>query len=548
MTTMKQIFKQIILSAAALAVVGCSLDRLPETTLTDSNFWQSETDLRGACNRLYQQMGGQLGGFYHDYRSDELVGNSANSISDGSRTVPSTSSDWTDPYWRINISNNILKKAPNAKVTEDVLNKYLAEAYFFRAYHYFELVKRYGDVPLITEVIESTDDTRLDSPRAPREEVIQQCYADLKFAQDNLPDIDSQTWGYVSKSAALALQVRIGLYEGTRAKYHGYGSDYNAHLDKAITAAEKLIASGKHDLFPNFETLFKFEGEGRANKEAIFVKQYGPNGAGTTVHGNCRQLENTVNLTKNIVDLFLYTDGLPEGKTAVKPEVVDSYNASFINRDPRMDFTCVQANADFVPGKGVFRTFFESAKGYKIHKGFIGTEWSSNSKETVDKMVIRYAEVLISYAEALYERNGSITDDQLDKTVNKLRARVGFPVMLTNAFVSANGLNMRDEIRRERTVEFIDEGMRYDDIMRWKIAENVLPVTLLGAKYNADETNAAYNDLKPVLDANDYYIIEKAANRVFDPKKDYLYPVPLKEISLTGGAVTQNPGWKATED
>ena len=120
--------------------------------------------------------------------------------------------------------------------------------------------------------------------------------------------------------------------------------------------------------------------------------------------------------------------------------------------------------------------------------------------------------------------------------------------MLTNAFVSANGLNMRDEIRRERTVEFIDEGMRYDDIMRWKIAENVLPVTLLGAKYNADETNAAYNDLKPVLDANDYYIIEKAANRVFDPKKDYLYPVPLKEISLTGGAVTQNPGWKATED
>ena len=139
--------------------------------------------------------------------------------------------------------------------------------------------------------------------------------------------------------------MRIGLYEGTRAKYHGYGSDYNAHLDKAIAAAEKLIASGKHDLFPDFETLFKFEGEGRANKEAIFVKQYGPNGAGTTVHGNCRQLENTVNLTKNIVDLFLYTDGLPEGKTAVKPEAVDSYNASFINRDPRMDFTCVQATS-----------------------------------------------------------------------------------------------------------------------------------------------------------------------------------------------------------
>lgn len=546
---MKNIFKNVILAAATLALAACSLDRMPETTLTDSNFWKTETDLRGACNRLYQQMSGQLGGFYHDYRSDELVANSANSISDGSRTVPSTSSDWTDPYWRINISNNILKKAPNADVTPEVLNKYLAEAYFFRAYHYFELVKRYGDVPLITEIIERTDDPRLDTPRTPREEVIQQCYEDLKFAQENLPDIDSQTWGYVSQSAAYALQVRIGLYEGTRAKYHNFsGVDYKAHLDKAISAAEALITSGKHNLFPDFETLFKFEGEGRTNKEAIFVKQYGPNGAGTTVHGNCRQLENTVNLTKNIVDLFLYNDGLPESKTAVKPATVDSYNASFTNRDPRMDFTCVKANADFVPGKGVFRTFFESAKGYKIHKGFIGTEWSSNSKETVDKMVIRYAEVLISYAEALYERNGSITDAQLNATVNELRSRVGFPVMLTNAFVTANGLDMLEEIRRERTVEFIDEGMRYDDIMRWKIAENVLPVTLLGAKYNTDETNAAYDDLKPVLDANDYYIIEKAANRVFDPAKDYLYPIPLKEISLTGGAVKQNPGWTATEE
>jgi len=546
---MKNIFKTVILAAAALSLAACSLDRIPETTLTDSNFWQSETDLRGACNRLYQQMGGQLGGFYHDYRSDELVGNSANSISDGSRTVPSTSSDWTDPYWRINISNNILKKAPNANVTEEVLNKYLAEAYFFRAYHYFELVKRYGDVPLITEIIERTDDPRLDTPRTAREEVIQQCYKDLEFAQKNLPDIDSQTWGYVSQSAAYALQVRIGLYEGTRAKYHNFsGVDYNAHLDKAISAAETLMASGKHALFSDFDTLFKFEGEGRSNKEAIFVKQYGPNGAGTTVHGNCRQLENTVNLSKNIVDLFLYNDGLPESKTAVKPASIDSYNASFTNRDPRMDFTCVKANADYVPGKGVFKTFFESAKGYKIQKGFIGSEWSTNSKETVDKMIIRYAEVLISYAEALYERNGNITDTQLDQTVNALRSRVGFNVKLTNAFASANGLVMRDEIRRERTVEFIDEGMRYDDIMRWKIAEDVLTVNLIGAKYNADETSANYNDLKPVLDANDYYIMEKAANRVFNPAKDYLYPVPLKEISLTGGAVKQNPGWKATEE
>ena len=107
-------------------------------------------------------------------------------------------------------------------------------------------------------------------------------------------------------------------------------------------------------------------------------------------------------------------------------------------------------------------------------------EWNTVNKETVDKMIIRYAEVLLSYAEALFEYNGQISDAQLNATVNKIRARVGFDVKLTNAFVSANGLNMRDEIRRERHVEFIDENLRYDDIIRWKIAEKVLPVTMLG--------------------------------------------------------------------
>lgn len=537
----------MVLAAAVLAA-SCSLDRLPETTLTDTAFWKTETDLRGACNRLYQQMSGSLGGFNHDYRSDELVGKSANSVSDGSRTVPSTSGDWSDPYWRINISNNILKKAPQAAVSEEVLNKYLAEALFFRAFHYFELVKKYGDVPLLTEIIESTDDPRLEMARTPREEVIQQCYQDLEFAEQWLPDIDAQTWGYASQEAAYALQVRIGLYEGTRAKYHSFqGVDYKAHLGKAISAAEKLMNSGKFALYNDFDLLFKFEGENttgnRQNKEAIFVKIYGPNHAGTTVHGNCRQLENSVNLTKNIVDMFLYSDGLPESKTAMKPAAITCYNDSFINRDPRMDLTCVKANTDFVPGKGVFKTFFESATGYKIHKGFVGDEWNTNSKETIDKMVIRYAEVLISYAEAVYERDGAVSDAILDKTVNALRARVGFDAKLTNAFVSANGLDLREEIRRERTVEFIDEGMRYDDIMRWKIAENVLPVDLIGAMYNEEETTANKSDLQSRLDANDCYIIEKAVNRRFNPAKDYLYPVPLKEISLSGMNVLQNPGW-----
>ena len=132
------------------------------------------------------------------------------------------------------------------------------------------------------------------------------------------------------------------------------------------------------------------------------------------------------------------------------------------------------------------------------------------------------------------------------------------PAMLTNAFASANGLDMLQEIRRERTVEFIDENKRYDDIIRWKIAENVLPVNIIGALCISDEVGTGkYDELKNKLTVagqlqgkqrygtqDDLYVIELAEDRRFDPAKDYLYPVPLYEISQSGGAVTQNPGWK----
>lgn len=556
-----KIFNLIITAAAVAGLVGCDLDMLPETTLTDSDFWKNEEQLRGACNRFYQQMNGSndLGdGFKHDYRSDELKNNeSANSTSDGSWTIPTTSGSWTDAYWRIFIANNILEKAGRSNLAEETLNRYLAEARFFRAYYYFELVKKYGDVPYVTKAFNSTQDPLLYSARTPREEVIQYCYEDLDFASKWLPDVDKvDTWGHVSSEAALAMIVRVGLFEGTFGKYHSLSSDYRAHLKRSIDAAETLIGLDKHALYPDFAKLFTFDGEGRQNREAIFVKVYGPNGAGTVTHGNSRQLENSVTLTRNIVDLFLYTDGLPREKSPLKVSPETSHDDIFVNRDPRLAMTVYAVGEEAY--KGAFDPF-GFRYGYNIKKGFDLTEWTTNSKETIDKMIIRYAEVLISYAEALYEYNGSITDEQLNKTVNALRRRAGMPEegMLTNAFAAANGLNVRDEIRRERTIEFIDENKRYDDIIRWKIAETVLPVDLIGAKYVDDETSKQRTDLAARLTAadgslngkfryaeEDMYVLEFAENRRFDPAKDYLYPIPLKEIALSDNNVTQNPNWK----
>ena len=498
----KNIIKTICAAGAVcgmMLLTSCELDRLPETTLADNTFWQSETDLRGACNKLYVD----LPGFDHDRRADDIIGTAANGTSSGNWSLPSTAGDWTNPYNRIGVCNNIITKGAEAPLSDAQKNRWLAEAYFFRAFHFFDLVKKYGDVPLILKAFDSTSDPDIKMARTPREEVILQCYSDLKFAEEWLPEIDAVSsdadWGRVSKSAARALMMRIGLYEGTFVKYHGLASDSKAHLKVAVDAAERIIKSGKHALYPDYQKLFYFDGEGRQNKENVFVKVYGPNGAGATImHGNSRQLENGVSVTRQTIDQYLYTDGLPREKSvlAMVPEI--HYNDIFENRDPRLAMTIYHKDEEAY--KGGYTPFSnQHGNGYGIKKGFMLDEWTTNSKETVDKMIIRYAEVLLSYAEALFELNGSITDQQLDMTVNAIRARSGFQAKLTNDFAKQNGLSILDEIRRERLVEFIDEGLRYNDIIRWKIAEKVLPVTMLGLKYNEDDTSAQREDLQSRL-------------------------------------------------
>ncbi len=554
---MKKIYLLLI---ATLLVVGCTLDREPETSLADPNFWKSEKDLRGACNRLYID----LPGFSHDKRSDELVGPNQDGVSSGNRSVPGTSGDWTDPYKKIAVCNNIITKGETVPVSEEARNRWMAEAYFFRAYHYFDLVKKYGDVPLILKVFGNTTDPDIKRARDPRETVIQQCYTDLEFALKWLPKIDAlkseSDWGRVSQSAALGMMVRIGLYEGTHSKYHQTtGGDYKAHLKKAIDAAETMIyTEKKHDLYTDFQKLFYFDGEGGQNKESVFVKIYGPNGAGTITHNNSRGLENTAAITRSMLDNFLYSDGLPREKSPLvkRPEV--RLNDVLENRDPRMSMTVYAVGEEAY--KGTYKPFKTDDQahgyGYPIKKGFMLDQWATNSKETVDKMIIRYAEVLISYAEALYEYNGNISDQKLDETINYVRQRVGFDVKLTNAFVQSNNLDMLQEIRRERMVEFIDEGLHYDDIIRWKTAEEVLPKAVLGLLYNPEDTPVKENELGGRLtDANGYYkgeklydegnifVIEESGSRNFDPKRDYLYPIPSYEIGTSGGNIKQNPYW-----
>jgi hypothetical protein len=552
---MKQIkFLRVFGLAIMLLVGGCKkIDRLPETEITDAAFWNTETDLMNAANRLYQELDGD----WVDNRADDAVNTSPNAVSTGNRSVPNQSDDWNDRYDEIFTANNILEKGLKAQVTDAVRNRYFAEARFFRAYAYFKLLKIYGDVPLLLKTL-LVNSPELYMGRTPRAQVIQQIYDDLDFAAQWLPrraDLPAAQFGRVTRSAAWALKARAALYEGTRGKFHNNGVNWQSHLNIAVAAATSVMGEG-HVLYNHYGNLFTQAGEGPSNSENILVKIYGVSSANLLLgHNHSRSLENgQLAPTRNLIRQYLYSDGLPafnvDGSTAsttrsplfVAEGSETSYNTILDNRDPRVAFSYFRAGDVAYQGPWIPKTSLGIRTAIAPKKGFSTVDQAITNAATTDRMLIRYAEVLLIYAEAKFELNEAISDADLNLSINALRTRVAFGPKLLNAFVTTNNLSMREEIRRERTVELAMEGFRYDDLVRWKTAENVLPRELLGAKFIAAEW-VGTNQSSLNLNADNVLRVEPASTRTFRVDRDYLYPIPLNEIALSQGNVVQNPNW-----
>jgi len=543
--------KILLLSALAIATLlgSCAkLERLPETTFSDSNYWNTEVDLQNAANRLYQQMGGHA----IDNRADDNTNQAIDAISTGNRSIPSTDGNWSNPYDMIFTANNILEKGVKAKVSEAIRNRYFAEARFFRAYAYSMLIEKYGDVPLVLRTL-AINDPELKMPRTARATVAKAIYDDLDFATTWLPTraaLPAAQYGRITKSTAWALKARVGLTEGTTAKFNNVAG-WQDHLTLAVAAATSVMGQG-HVLFNNYLGEFTHLGDGMANTENILVKQYLLT---VLTHNTSRDLENgRIAPTRNLIRQYLYTDGLPAWNSDQTPSATrsalfvpeaaeTSYNTILDNRDTRLATLVYRAGEQSYQRAWVPQTSLGSRTAYAGKKLFDAADWASNGNATVQKNVIRYAEVLLILAEAKFELNGAISDADLNLTVNALRTRAGFAPRLTNDFVTANGLSMREEIRRERTVELALENFRYGDLIRWKTAETTLSKPILGGKYIASEwvgTNAS----ALVLNADGVLVVEDVTRRKWNPARDYLYPVPLNEIALSGNNVKQNPGWQ----
>lgn len=563
----------------AFMCAACSeeLDQKPTTSITDANFWKSANDLALACNYLYSYLPGHNQAstnvvFYQaapfqDFYADDFFGNGGNSVSNGTQLVPASSPEWTGYYKLIAATNNIIQKAPLVQGDSAAVNKYVGEARFFRGFAYFELVKRFGDVPLILKTLTESDPELL-TPRTDRQVVYEQIYADLNYAAAKCPSPERQSaaeYGRITNTAALGLLSRVGLFEGTRQKYHSYGSP-EKHLTAALNAAKAIIDGGKHNLYTNMASrdssyyyLFQYQSQGTSrpaagiptsvgsyavNKEGILPKLYfGGGGVNVLSQFISNSLANrNYKATRHLIDQYLYSDGLPKSKSPLaKPRELNTLT-EFQNRDPRLGM--------MINNKNSYNPTAASGGGkWLLNVFYIPRKWlhyvdNANNGGFINFYAIRYAEVLLNYAELLFELNGSVSDTELDLTVNAIRSRASGNdprklAVLTNSFAQRQGLNIRDEIRREREVELAMEGFRYWDLIRWKTAEIELPKDVLGPRIFPAELQKG--TAIPPLNADSVSIYERG--RQFDPARDYLWPVPTREISLSGGIYTQNPNW-----
>lgn len=521
------------------------LDLYPEDKMTDATYWLNANHVRDACNYLYSFLPEMSTNWAHaDYADDGVSSGGFNSISDGSRLAPGTDSDWNNNYKLIRNCNNILEKSADLADNESV--RFQGEAYFFRAWANFELVKRFGNIPLILQTFDVFD-TLNTAHRTARETVLDAAYSDLDKAIASLPDattISSSEYGRITRGAALALKARIGLFEGTRCKFHGM-ENAQKHLDIAVSACEILMSSGVYSLYyynntpgsESYYNIFTYTGEGPANKENILVRLYGENKENNiSSHYTVAYLQGSACPTRALADAYRYIDGLPIDKSPYyKPQT--NTLTEYENRDPRMDATIFNKNyvylgSNWVPG------FIFWPTGYAYRKYFVPDDYKQ-AASFEDNILIRYAEVLLTYAEAKYELNGNISDSDLDKSVNLVRDRAGI-AHLTNDLAAGNSLDMRTEIRTERRVELAMEcGHRYWDLIRWKEAENELPKSILGTKLFPKE-HAGSESI--VINQDSIVVVQDASNRSFDTGRDYLWPLPTKELGLNPN-LTQNPNW-----
>ncbi len=589
----------IAIIALSLGLTSCDdlLNLSPMSDITQTDYFKTETDLQLFSNSFYNNLldkspyDDQSDLYIQQTLSDEMLGGTK-------RVVPASGGGWT---WTDLRKMNTLLAYVNQCDDADAVVKYTALTRFFRAYFYFEKVKRFGDVPWY-DVELGSDDEALYKPRDSRELVMTNMINDIDYAIENLPDRDEEKSSpfRVNKWAALALKAQFCLYEGTYRKYHQVnieGNTYTYYLDLAAKAAKDIIDNGPYKLYstgnPDTDYMMLFASEDANTDEYILAIKFD---YGLQIYHNATAhtlvpTQGRPGLTKKMVNTYLMKDGTAFTDKTGWQEM--TFKEEMKDRDPRLSqsirtpgYTRIGETTVLAPDFSVSVTGYQPIK-FVQEPTASGGNVDRNDRSTCDLPVYRYAEVLLNYAEAKAEL-GTLTQDDIDISINEIRKRVGMPgLSMDNANanpdrylsseetgypnVTGDNKGVILEIRRERAIELSQEGFRFDDLVRWKAGscidqelygmyfpgpgnydltgDDVADVILYSNGTSKPEAQAGVQvyeigkDIMLTDDNEGYVFYHKNISRTqFSQERDYLYPIPINERSLNPN-LTQNPGW-----
>ncbi|MEN7547218.1 RagB/SusD family nutrient uptake outer membrane protein [Rapidithrix thailandica] len=599
---MKRVY--IFLSIFTLFLAACDdsfLDRYPRTEFAPESFFNSEEDLAMYVYGLHSVSS------VYQYQGDQGTDNMATTavveiknIMTGNPTSENISGGWNWAYLRD--INFFLENYHKASLDAPTQNHYEGVAKYYRAQFYYNKIKRFSDVPWYSQTLGTTDED-LYKPRDPRTLVVDSIFADLDFAVHHTRDKANVPEGAIHKWAALMLQARIALHEGTYRKYHaelGLQNTANTYLEIARNAALEIISSGEfaismeggtEEAYRNLFNSTSLSG----NTEAILVHYYDyekekSSNINFTVFGDYEQSP-----SRDLVMNYLMQDGNRFTEQPAHESL--TFVEEFQNRDPRLKQTLVYPGWVQAPNDNAYvQRLNKNFTGYHQLKGYINSTENS-ILQSMDVPVYRFAEALLIYAEAKAEL-GELTQADLDMSVNQLRDRAGMPHLLmaeananpdpflTSKYPNVSGSNQGVllEIRRERRIEFALEGFRFDDLMRWnagKLLENkpegmyfpglgkydmtgdgIEDIILIGKDQDIpDLEDKEKNSLGEVLV---YYkagllgeevtvylqngesggnIITQNTERIFTEPRDYYRPIPAHEV-LLNPQLEQLFGWQ----
>ncbi len=565
-----------ILFVLILTGTACNdLDLNPLAEGSSETWFSNETEFQWAVNDLYRLVfwdvapagGDQPAEWTDDWTSRNALTPITSATINGEWSTVIQS--WTNAYKAISRANTIINKLKedNAELLEADKISFEAQARFVRASMYARLISYFGDVPFFLE--ELTIEDAFETPRTDKDLILQEIYADYDFAIEHLPVETGSDVKIATKGAALGLKARIALYQ----------EDFGV----AATAAKACMDLGVYTLYPDFRELFLSKTK---NPNEVIFSCPRSNELGISFTGSAVQWYITRNSggwgsrnpSWDLLAAYLCTDGLPIDESPLF-DPGDPFN----NRDPRLGATIVPFQSEhlgfmYQPHPDSLQVLNFKTGNYQINndnrvnaqfasynalvwRKWIDEDWSDDRQTDPDMFVLRFADVLLMYAEAKIELN-EIDQSVLD-AMNMVRARAyqvdPAEVGSYPAITTTDQAELRKTLRIERRMEFAHEdyGLRYMDLIRWRLAEKALNSTIYGMLDPADLKERIVDqglwfwpvvpeidedgipDFDPMYDAGYSKIL---AVRSFDASRQYLWPIPSKEI-LVNESLTQNPGY-----